>query len=36
MTQPITSNEVEMAIKKLCPGKAPGLDSLTADFYNHF
>ncbi len=36
MMQPITSNEVEMAIKKLCSGKAPGLDGLTADFYNHF
>ena len=36
MTQPITSKEVEMAIKKLHPGKAPGLDGLTADFYNHF
>ena len=36
MTRPITSKKVEMAIKKLHPGKAPGLDGLTADFYNHF
>lgn len=33
---PITSEEVETAIKKLCPGKAPGIDGLTADFYSCF
>ncbi len=32
----ITSKEVELAIKKLHPGKAPGLDGLTADLYTHF
>ena len=28
--------EVETTIKELCPGKAPGLDGLTADFYIRF
>ncbi len=32
----ITALEVENAIKKLCPGKAPGLDGLTTDFYTRF
>ncbi len=33
---PITYKEVEAAIKKLCPGKSPGSDGLTASFYKHF
>ncbi len=32
----ITPQEVELAIKKLHPGKAPGLDGLTTDLYSHF
>ena len=36
LTSKITSDEVESAIKKLCLGKAPGIDGLTADFYSHF
>ncbi len=32
----ITASEVEGAIKKLHPRKAPGLDGLTADFYTRF
>ena len=36
MTMPITSKEVEMAVKKLHSEKAPGMDSLTAEFYYHF
>ncbi len=33
---PITYKEVEAVIKKLCPGKSPGSDGLTASFYKHF
>ena len=36
LTDEITSDEVEAVIKKLHPGKAPGIDGLTADFYTHF
>ena len=36
LTKRITALEVETAIKKLCPGKALGLDGLTADFYTRF
>ena len=32
----ITPQEVELAIKKLHPGKAPGLDGLTMDLFSHF
>ncbi len=32
----ITSKEVELAIKKLRPGKASGIDGLTVDFYTCF
>ncbi len=33
---PITYKEVESAIKKLCNGKSPGSNGLTAEFYKHF
>ncbi len=33
---PITTAEVEVAIKCLHLGKAPGSDELTADFYKHY
>ncbi len=36
LTEKITAEEVEQAIKRLHPGKAPGYDGLTADFYIHF
>ncbi len=36
LTTSITCEEVEKVIKHLQPGKAPGCDRLTADFYLHF
>ncbi len=36
LVMPISSKEVENAIKRLRPGKAPGCDGLTSDFYKHF
>ena len=36
LVAPISSKEVEVAIKRLCLGKAPGSDGLTADFYKHY
>ena len=36
MTFPIHHSEVEAAIKQLCPGKSPGSDGITANFYKHF
>ena len=36
LTEPITKNEIEEAIKKLRPNKSPSCDSLTAEFYQHF
>ncbi len=32
----ISPKEVEGAIKRLRPGKSPGCDGLTVDFYKHF
>ncbi len=36
MVQPFSVSEVESAIKALCPGKSPGSDGLTSEFYKHF
>ncbi len=36
LVAPISSKEVEAAIKRLHLGKAPGSDGLTADFYKHY
>ncbi len=33
---PITEEEVTTAIIKLHPGKSPGSDGLTSEFYKHF
>ncbi len=33
---PISFEEIETAIKKLCLNKSPGLDGLSAEFYQHF
>ena len=32
----ITEKEIENAIKQLCPGKSPGCDGLSAEFYKSF
>ncbi len=36
LTNSITTNEIESAIKKLRLNKSPGCDGLTAEFYQHF
>jgi hypothetical protein len=35
LTQPITQEEVDQAIKSMPPGKAPGPDGFTTDFFHH-
>ncbi len=36
LVMPISPKEVESTIKRLRPGKSPGCDGLTVDFYKHF
>ncbi len=36
LTAPVTEEEVTEAIKKLHPGKSPGSDGITSEFYKHF
>eukprot|EP00253_Pinus_taeda_P025653 PITA_25653 len=36
LLQPIQLNEVDLAVKNLKSGKAPGLDGFTSDFFHHF
>jgi hypothetical protein len=35
LTWPITQEEVDQAIKAMPPGKSPGLDGFTTDFFHH-
>ena len=35
LTRPITQKEVDQAVKDMPPGKAPGPDGFTTDFFHH-
>ena len=35
LTRPITQEEVDQAVKAMPPGKAPGQDRFTTDFFHH-
>jgi hypothetical protein len=35
LTRPITQEEVDQAVKEMPPGKSPGLDGFTTDFFHY-